>query len=188
MMVLDQATELSEDPVVRFAALVHDLGKATTPAHELPRHVAHEERGVGIVEELCDRLRIPNAYRELGVLVSRYHLHMHKIAELRPNTVLELLESLDAFRRPARFEQFLLACEADARGRKGLEERDYPQPEYLRRAREVAAGVTLSVEERDGLQGFEIAKRLHDKRIHALKDLKRQLADAAKAPPPDPAH
>lgn len=189
MMVLDQATQLSEDPVVRFAALVHDLGKATTPTHELPRHVAHEERGVGIIEELCDRLRIPNAYRELGVLVSRYHLHMHKIAELRPSTVLELLGSLDAFRRPARFEQFLLACEADARGRKGLEERDYPQPEYLRRAREVAVGVTLSAEERDGLQGFEIAKRLHNKRIHALKDLKRRLtAEAAKAQPPDPAH
>jgi tRNA nucleotidyltransferase (CCA-adding enzyme) len=186
MMVLDQATQLTEDPVVRFAALVHDLGKATTPTHELPRHVAHEERGVGIVEELCDRLRIPNAYRELGVLVSRYHLHMHKVVELRPNTVLELLESLDAFRRPARFEQFLLACEADARGRKGLEERDYPQSEYLRRAREAAASTTLSAEEREGLQGFEIAKRLHDKRVHALKELKRQYE--TKATPRDPAH
>ncbi|GFE81224.1 multifunctional CCA protein [Steroidobacter agaridevorans] len=189
MMVLDQATKLTDDPVVRFAALVHDLGKATTPTHELPRHIAHEERGVGIVEELCDRLRIPNAYRELGVLVSRYHLHMHKITELRPQTVLELLERLDSFRRPARFEQFLLACEADARGRKGLEQRDYPQPEYLRRAREVAAAATLSAEEREGLQGFEIAKRLHDKRIHALKELKRQHEAArseTKETPPDP--
>ena len=174
MMVLDQATQLSSDPVVRFAALTHDLGKATTPTHELPRHIAHEERGVGIVEDMCDRLRIPNAYRELGVLVSRYHLHMHKVTELRPKTTLELLESLDAFRRPARFEQFLLACEADARGRKGLEERDYPQPEYLRRAREIAAGVTLSEEERTGLQGFEIAKKLHDKRKRALKQYKQE--------------
>lgn len=191
MMVLDQAAKLSDDPVVRFAALTHDLGKATTPTHELPRHIAHEERGVGIVEEMCDRLRIPNAYRELGVLVSRYHLHMHKVVELRPNTVLELLEHLDAFRRPARFELFLLACEADARGRKGLEQRDYPQQEYLRRARAVAASVTLSEEERAGLQGFEIAKRLHDKRIHALKALKREHTgegDDAKETPPDPAH
>jgi tRNA nucleotidyltransferase (CCA-adding enzyme) len=191
MMVLDQATKLTEDPVVRFAALVHDLGKATTPSHELPRHIAHEERGVGIVEELCDRLRIPNAYRELGVLVSRYHLHMHKIAELRPQTVLELLERLDAFRRPARFEQFLLACEADARGRKGLEQRHYPQPEYLRRAREAAAAATMSAEEREGLQGFEIAKKLHDKRIHALKELKLQHAaepDPTKETPPGPEH
>jgi len=189
MMVLDQATRLSDDPVVRFAALTHDLGKATTPTHELPRHIAHEERGTGIIEELCDRLRIPNAYRELGVLVSRYHLHMHKVTELRPNTVLELLEKLDAFRRPARFEQFLLACEADARGRKGLEQRDYPQPDYLRRAREVAVATTLSAEDRDGLQGFEIAKKLHDKRVHALKELKRQYQadrEAAKATPPDP--
>jgi tRNA nucleotidyltransferase (CCA-adding enzyme) len=189
MMVLDQATKLTDDPVVRFAALTHDLGKATTPSHELPRHIAHEERGVGIVEALCDRLRIPNAYRELGVLVSRYHLHMHKVAELRANTLLELLENLDAFRRPARFEQFLLACEADARGRKGLEQRDYPQPEYLRRAREVAAAATLSAAEREGLQGFEIAKKLHDKRVHALKELKRQHEaerSEAKATPPDP--
>lgn len=178
MMVLDQATQLSSDPVVRFAALTHDLGKATTPTHELPRHIAHEERGVGIVEEMCDRLRIPNAYRELGVLVSRYHLHMHKITELRPKTVVELLEKLDAFRRPARFEQFLLACEADARGRKGLEERDYPQPEFLRRAREIAAGVTLSEEERADLQGFEIAKRLHDKRKRALKHFKEEYLAA----------
>ncbi|MBL8266239.1 multifunctional CCA addition/repair protein [Steroidobacter sp.] len=181
MMVLDQASQLSDDPVVRFAALTHDLGKATTPTHELPRHIAHEERGVDIVIQLCDRLRIPNAYRELGVLVSRYHLHMHKIAELRPKTMLELLENLDAFRRPARFEQFLLACEADARGRKGLEQRDYPQPEYLRRAREVAVNATLSEQERAGLKGFEIAKRLHDKRKHALKLFKAQHATASSA-------
>lgn len=174
MMALDQAARLSSDPVVRFAALVHDLGKATTPKRELPRHIAHEERGVGIVEKMCDRLRIPNAYRELGVLTSRYHLHVHKATELRPRTLLELLENLDAFRRPDRFEQFLLACEADARGRTGLEQRDYPQPDYLRRAREIAAGVTLSEEERAGLKGFEIARRLRDKRVQALKIFKKE--------------
>lgn len=171
LMVLDQATQLSEDPVVRFASLTHDLGKGTTPVAELPRHIAHEERGVGIVNALCDRLKIPNAYRELGVLVSRYHLHMHKIMELRPSTLLELLENLDAFRRADRFEKFILACEADARGRKGLEQRDYPQSDYLRRARQLCAAVTLSEEDRAGLQGFEIAKRLHDKRIHAIKQI-----------------
>lgn len=181
MMVLDQAAKLSEDPVVRFAALTHDFGKATTPTDQLPRHIAHEERGVDVIEDMCDRLRIPNAYRELGVLVSRYHLHMHKITELRPQTVLDLLESLDAFRRPARFQQFLLACEADARGRKGLEERDYPQPDYLSRAREVAVSATLSEAERTGLQGFEIAKKLHDKRVRALKQFKQEHA-AKQAP------
>lgn len=170
MMALDQAARLSEDPVVRFAALTHDLGKATTPAELLPRHVAHEERGVGLVNAMCERLRIPNAYREIGVLVSRYHLNMHKITELRPAKLLELLENLDAFRRPARFEQFVLACEADARGRKGLENRDYPQSAYLRRAREIAVGAALNETERADLQGFEIAARLQEKRIAALRE------------------
>ena len=183
MMVLDQATQMSSDPVVRFAALTHDLGKGTTPIAQLPRHIAHEERGVGIVNALCERLKIPNAYRELGVLVSRYHLHMHKIAELRPSTLLELLENLDAFRRPARFDQFVIACEADARGRKGLEQRDYPQAEYLRRAREIASKTVLGDEDRAGLQGFQIAERLRDRRIRALQE---QLK--AKAPQPDPGH
>jgi tRNA nucleotidyltransferase (CCA-adding enzyme) len=118
LMVLEQAAKLSGDPVVRFAALTHDLGKGTTPPSEWPRHIAHEQRGVALVEALCDRLKIPNAYRELAVLVSRYHLDAHRVTELRDNTLLELLERLDAFRRPARFEQWVLACEADARGAK----------------------------------------------------------------------
>ncbi|HJY36523.1 MAG TPA: multifunctional CCA addition/repair protein, partial [Steroidobacteraceae bacterium] len=112
LMVLEQATKLSEDPVVRFAALTHDLGKGTTPRDEWPRHVAHEQRGVDLVNALCDRLRIPNAYRELAALVSRYHLEAHRVDELRTGTLLDLLERLDAFRRPDRFEQWVLACEA----------------------------------------------------------------------------
>jgi tRNA nucleotidyltransferase (CCA-adding enzyme) len=188
MMVLDQATQLTPDPIVRFAALTHDLGKGTTPKHELPRHIAHEERGVELVEGLCERLKIPNAYRELGVLVSRFHLHMHKITQLRASTLLELLERLDAFRRPGRFQQFMLACEADARGRKGLEQRHYPHPQFLARARDVAAGVVLNEEEREGLQGFEIAKRLHDKRIHALTHFKEQWAAEHGEPDPGTPH
>jgi tRNA nucleotidyltransferase (CCA-adding enzyme) len=133
---------------------------------------------------MCERLKIPNAYRELGVLVSRYHLHMHKITELRPSTLLELLENLDAFRRPARFDQFVIACEADARGRKGLELREYPQAEYLRRAREIASKTVLSDEDRAGLQGFQIAERLRDRRIRALKE---QLVKT-KETQPDPGH
>jgi tRNA nucleotidyltransferase (CCA-adding enzyme) len=182
MMALDQAARLSDDPVVRFAALTHDLGKATTPAELLPSHRAHEERGVALVDALCERLRIPNAYREIGVLASRYHLNMHKITELRPAKLLELLENLDAFRRPSRFEQFVLACEADARGRKGLENRDYPQSAYLRRAKEIASATTLDETERADLKGFEIAARLRDKRVAALKE---QLAKQS-GPGPSP--
>jgi tRNA nucleotidyltransferase (CCA-adding enzyme) len=173
MMVLDQAARLTDDPVVRFAALTHDLGKGTTPPDEWPRHVAHEHRGVGLVEKLCDRLRIPNAYRELAVLVARYHLNAHRVKELRETTLLDLLESLDAFRRPARFEQFVLACEADARGRKGLEDRLYDQADVLRSARELAASVTLNEASRAGLEGHEIAAALRRERLAALKALQR---------------
>lgn len=172
LMVLEQAAKLSAEPVVRFAALTHDLGKGTTPPAQWPRHIAHEQRGVGLVEGLCDRLRIPNAYRELAVLVSRYHLEVHRVAELRDGTLLDLLEHVDAFRRAARFEQFVLACEADARGRKGLEDRDYPQADHLRRARAAAASVTLEPAQRDGLDGRQIAEKLRKARLAALAQLR----------------
>jgi tRNA nucleotidyltransferase (CCA-adding enzyme) len=171
LMVLEQAAKLSDDPVVRFAALTHDLGKGTTPPEEWPRHIAHEQRGVALIEALCDRLRIPNSYRELAAIVSRYHLEAHRVEELRTGTLLELLERTDALRRQGRFEQFVLACEADARGRKGLENRDYPQAEYLRRARAAAAGVTLEPAERDGLNGQQIAEKLRRARLAALAQL-----------------
>jgi tRNA nucleotidyltransferase (CCA-adding enzyme) len=172
LMVLEQAAKLSDDPVVRFAALTHDLGKGTTPPEEWPRHIAHEQRGVALVEDLCDRLRIPNAYRELAVLASRYHLDAHRVEELRTGTLLDLLERLDAFRRPERFEQWVLACEADARGRKGLEDREYPQADHLRRARAAAASVTLEPADRDGLAGPQIAEKLRHLRLAALTQLR----------------
>jgi tRNA nucleotidyltransferase (CCA-adding enzyme) len=173
LMVAEQAAKLSDDPVVRFAALTHDLGKGTTPPSEWPRHIAHEQRGVALVEALCDRLKIPNAYRELAILVSRYHLDAHRVTELRDNTLLEILERLDAFRRPARFEQWVLACEADARGRKGLENREYPQADLLRRARDTVAKVTLDPAERDGLDGPKIAEKLRNARLAALASQRR---------------
>ncbi len=174
MMVLQQATRLSDDPIVRFAALTHDLGKGTTPPDEWPRHIAHEQRSVKLIEALCQRLRIPNTYRDIAVLVGRYHLLSHQVTELRASTLLELLENLDAFRRPARLEQFAVACEADARGRKGLEDRDYPQSAMLRRAREVTASVTLSEEERAGLDGLAIQKRMRQARIAALEKMQKK--------------
>ena len=169
MMVLEQATRLSNDPIVRFAALVHDLGKGTTPQDEWPKHVAHEHRSVPLIENLCARLRVPNAYRDLAKLVGRHHLVMHKAAEVRPGTLLELLEHMDAFRRPERVEQFVLACEADARGRKGLENREYPQSDIVRRAHAAARAVTLSEEQRANLAGEQIAQRMHQARVAAIK-------------------
>ena len=141
MMVLDQAEKLSPDLEVRFAALVHDLGKGTTRKYSLPSHPGHETRGVKLIRRLAERLPVPNACRDLGMLVSEYHTHCHRAFELRAGTILRVLEATDAFRRPRRFEQFLLTCEADARGRKGLEDRHYTQVDLLRGAFAAASAV-----------------------------------------------
>ena len=141
MMVLDQAEALTPSGAVRFAALVHDLGKATTPAYRLPSHPGHETRSVDLIRAMAGRLPVPRAWRELACLVAEYHTHCHKALELKPATVLKVLEKTDAFRRPERFEDFLLTCEADARGRLGLEDRDYLQVDYLRGALIAASGV-----------------------------------------------
>lgn len=132
LLVLEQACRLSAEPEVRFAALLHDLGKGVTPPEKWPRHIAHEERGVALIESLCDRLRVPNRWRELAVIASRYHLRCHRALEMRDVTLQKMLAALDALRRPERFEQLLLICEADMRGRTGFEERVYPQAGFLR--------------------------------------------------------
>jgi len=170
LMVLDQAARLSDEPVVRFAALLHDLGKGTTPKEQWPRHIAHEKRGVKLIEKLCDRLKAPNQFRELAVIAAREHGRAHRALEMRAATILDLLEAVDAFRRPERFEQFLLACEADARGRTGLEDRDYPQADLLREARQAAAGVDARALAAEGLNGREIAERLKELRTHAISE------------------
>ena len=141
MMVLEQAEVLSDDVEVRFAALVHDLGKGITPKSNLPSHPGHETRGCKLIRAIAARLPVPNACRDLGLLVAEYHTHVHRALELRPETILKVLEKTDAFRRPARFEQFLLTCEADARGRAGLENQHYEQADHFRRAFAAASGV-----------------------------------------------
>jgi tRNA nucleotidyltransferase (CCA-adding enzyme) len=143
MMVVDIAARISPDLDVRFAALCHDLGKGTTPADILPSHRGHEERSVALLETLCDRFRVPNRSRELARIVARYHGLVHKVDELRPATVLGLLEGSDAFRRPERFRQMLLACEADFRGRTGYEELPYPKGEILRQVQEASSAVDV---------------------------------------------
>jgi tRNA nucleotidyltransferase (CCA-adding enzyme) len=170
-MVLDQAAALSADPRVRFAALVHDLGKATTPPAEWPRHHGHEERGVALIASLCARLRVPGDYRDLAVIVARYHGIVHRVFELQPKTLLGFMERADAFRRPDRFALALLACEADARGRTGLESEPYPQRAHVLRARDAAAAVKPSAEDVAECDGAEIAQRLTRRRIQALADL-----------------
>ncbi len=173
LLVVDQAARLTPDLEVRFAALVHDLGKGTTPCEEWPRHVGHEERGAPLVDALCRRLRVPARFRELAILVTRYHLYFHRAGELRCTTMLELFHKLDAFRRPGRFEQFLLACEADSRGRYGYEERKPPQLGILRSAFEAAAAVKPSALVEEGLRGAAIGEALRRRRLAAMKGVCR---------------
>jgi tRNA nucleotidyltransferase (CCA-adding enzyme) len=171
LMVLGQAAILSADPKVRFAALVHDLGKGATPREEWPSHRGHEERSVALIEALSARLRVPSEYRELSVIVARYHGIVHRALELRPGTILEMLEKTDAFRRPDRFALALLACEADSKGRAGLENDPYPQREYLQTARDAAAAIKPSAQDIAEHAGAKIAERLHERRLRAIAEL-----------------
>jgi tRNA nucleotidyltransferase (CCA-adding enzyme) len=173
-MVLDQAVLLSSDPRVRFAALLHDLGKATTPRAEWPSHRGHEQRSVELIEALCERLRVPGEYRDLSVLVARYHGNAHRAFELRPDTILSMFEKADAFRRPERFAQALLACEADARGRLGLEQTPYPQRQYLHDAQAAAAAVKPGGAELAQLKGPGIADWLRARRLEAIAAMRVQ--------------
>ena len=141
LMVLQQAAQLSRNPAVRFAALVHDLGKALSPAP--PMHTGHEALGADLIAKLAQRLRVPNEFSELGILVSLQHTRCHRAHTHGAEDLFLTLELTDALRRPERFAAFLLACEADARGRLGLEREPYPQPETLRKALAAAKGVDI---------------------------------------------
>jgi tRNA nucleotidyltransferase (CCA-adding enzyme) len=177
MMALRMAARLSRSETVRFAVLTHDLGKATTPRDVLPSHHGHEQRSEELLEGLCARLRVPNRFRELAVLVARHHGNVHKAAELKPQTVLRLLMSADALRQPERFDELLLACEADARGRKGLEGLRYSQADRFRAALRAARGVDAAkIKAERGLDGEALGRALHDERLAAVKAGLEQLA------------
>jgi tRNA nucleotidyltransferase (CCA-adding enzyme) len=172
MLALACAATLGAPGAVRFAVLTHDLGKARTPRERWPSHHGHEELGVPLIEALCDRLKVPNTHRELAILAARYHTLVHRAAELKPATLLGLLENCDAFRRPERFAQLLLACEADARGRTGREQEPYPQAAYLQGALAAAAAAALTEEERRGLSGAAIGEAVRRRRLAAISALR----------------
>lgn len=173
LMVMRQARLLSDDPLVVFAAMVHDLGKGITPRAEWPRHIGHEAAGVDLIKTLCRRIRTPGKYRELAVLVSRYHLHHHRVSELKPKTILKVLSALDAFRRPERFEQWLLACEADLRGRTGLENVTPSQPALWRKYFQAANRVSVAELGVDLSNTVLLAQTLRRQRIAAIASLCR---------------
>jgi tRNA nucleotidyltransferase (CCA-adding enzyme) len=169
MMVLEQCATLSEDVDVRFAGLCHDLGKATTPGDILPAHSGHEQRGATITKTLCHRLRVPRKTTELAVLSARYHTHCHRVRDLNAGSLAKLLQSLDVIRKPQRFEQFLLVCIADARGRLGFENTLYPQADILRNAaqafREIdVAAIALQIADKS-----TIADVVTQTRVNAMK-------------------
>ena len=176
MMVLEQAARLSADVDVRFAALVHDLGKATTDVAALPRHPGHEQRSVALVEALARRLPVPNACRDLGCLAAEYHTHVHRAFELRASTLLRVLEQCDAFRRPARFEKLLLACEADARGRTGFENSDYCQAEFVRGVLGAATAINTADLTRGDLFGAAIGEAIRERRLAAVRAYRNDYA------------
>jgi tRNA nucleotidyltransferase (CCA-adding enzyme) len=175
MLAIRYAAQIGAPTSVRFAVLMHDLGKARTPPANWPSHRGHEEGGVPLVEALSQRLRVPNGYRDLAVLGARHHAVVHRAAELRADTMLKLFESTDAFRRPERFAELLLVCESDARGRTGLETKPYPQAAYLLRARDAAAAATLTEEDRAGLQGPAIGAKIREKRLAAVSQVKEEF-------------
>jgi tRNA nucleotidyltransferase (CCA-adding enzyme) len=177
LQVLDVACELTGDTAVRFAALVHDLGKGVTPREEWPRHHGHEHTGVRLVAQLCERLKVPNEHRELGKLVSKEHQRIHRAAEMRDATVLEVLEATDAFRRPERFEKLLLACEADARGRgESLRRQDYAPGTLWRSWREAAARAKPDPDRLQHAEGPVIAQLVRAARVAAIRAVRDDAA------------
>lgn len=170
LLVVDRAAALATSLEVCFACLVHDLGKALTPKEQLPGHADHEKRGLEPVRNLCERLRVPNACSKLALLVTRWHLHVHRARELRPRTLLKLLAAVDVFRRPERLELLLMACQADWQGRDDPE-RPYPQGDYLRRAARAAREVDAGKLAARGLEGNALGRALREERLRALQAL-----------------
>lgn len=142
LMALDAAARLTDDIQVRFAVLLHDLGKGVTPKAILPRHIGHEGAGVPLVKTVCQRLKVPSAYRDLAIHVCREHLNCHRAQQLRPKTIRKLLHTIGAYRQTSALTPFLLACQADAQGRLGLEDTPYPSAEILRKALAASANIT----------------------------------------------
>jgi len=169
MMVLDYAAQQAFSLPVRFAALMHDLGKGTTPKEMLPRHIGHEERGVHLVKEVCKRLRVPNDCKELAVMVAKFHGKLYQSLDMRPSTLLEFLIQLDAIRQSERFNGFLQACEADSRGRTGLENCPTPAADLMRKVLDAALSIDAGAiaSKQSDVEKIKIA--IFEARVEAIK-------------------
>lgn len=172
VMVLEQASKLSTEPLVRFAAMLHDLGKAKTPKENWPAHHGHEKLGVAVIKQLCQRLRVPTKFSELAMTVSEYHLHMHRLDELKASTILKMLEKTGSLRSNDRANHFALVCEADARGRTGLENRDYPQTALFLSYVNAALSVDSQAIASQYDSGKQIKEAIHRARTKAIAAIK----------------
>lgn len=170
LLVAKQAARLTPSTKIRFAAQMHDLGKGITPKHEWPSHKKHCHTGQAIINTLCDRIRVPNDYRELALIVCQQHSNVHRAAELRPETLLKVLNSFDVWRKPERLEQVLIACMADSRGRTGYEDIDYPQKAIFEQAYNAALSVNAQQVIKDGYQGAAIREEMQKRQIAAIKN------------------
>ena len=179
LLVLQKAAELSPDSKVRFAALVHDLGKGATPPQHWPKHIGHEKRGLKLVANMCDRLRVPTDYRRLALQVTEYHLLMHRLDTLKPQTVLKLLNRLDAFRNPNRIKDFSLACEADARGRGTGAAADYPSAKLLQAYLQAVTALTFSDLEETVKDNRARGREVRRRRLATLGSVKMSWRDTA---------
>lgn len=173
LSVLRQCAEHNQPLSVRWASLLHDVGKGLTPEADWPRHIAHEQRGVKLITAINQRCKVPKECQELALLTGEYHTHGHRALELKPSTLLELLQRFDVYRRPQRFEEFIAACEMDARGRDGFEQRDYPQADYLRAAMHAACSVAVQPLLAQGFKGPELGEALKRERLQALTQFKQ---------------
>lgn len=171
LLCLEQAVKLSAKPQVRFAALVHDLGKALTSVEILPHHYGHEKKGLPVLEQFCQRLRVPNEFKTLAAQVMEHHTHCHKAFELRPGTLTDMLLMLGAFKKGADLDDFLLSCEADAKGRLGKEQEAYPQADYIRKAVQAALQIDTKPILESDKRGAEIGEAIRILRINAIAQM-----------------
>ncbi|MCP5162629.1 MAG: multifunctional CCA addition/repair protein [Hahellaceae bacterium] len=178
LLCLKQATLLSKSSQVRYAALIHDLGKGLSPVELLPSHHGHEQKGVAEVKSLCARLKAPAEYRTLAILACEFHTHIHRAFELKPSTLLKVLKACDVMRKPERFEQVILVCTADARGRTGFESAPYPQAAYVSAAAQAIRTVQVKTFVEQGLTGADIGKAIDAAQLQILTQHKLSWSEA----------
>ena len=177
MMALQKSVELGLDNEGRFAVLMHDLGKATTPANILPAHHGHEQRGVKLVKNFCKKWRAPKSYTELALITTEYHTHVHRAFELKSTTLLKFLKQTDCFRKPERFQKFLDACLSDARGRTNFEECEYPQADFLAKLAQTLRQAELGDVKKKGLEGKALGDEIDRLYVVMIDQQVRQAGD-----------